>query len=122
CICFFWFGHDFLLLVFNGTRRQHIERAMCSGTKRQSKPRQLIVTLPRGIVEGATEKPERSRRFRMAEIETALSRAGTSLYPWRHRRSLRRGRPYRRRAEPLSSGSSREFPSSPERRWPGRLC
>ncbi|PYJ32815.1 MAG: hypothetical protein DME88_09660 [Verrucomicrobia bacterium] len=64
----------------------------------------------------------RARRFRMAEIETALSRAGTSLCPWRHRRSLRRDRPYRRRAEPLSSGSSHESPSLPETHWPRRLC
>src|SRR5260370_40705537 len=85
---------------FNRTRRQDIERATRSGAKRQSEPRQLIGALPRRIVEGLREKPVRARRFRMAEIETALSRAGTSLYPGRHRISLRRGRPYRRRAEP----------------------
>src|SRR5437016_9283968 len=74
------------------------------------------------VAVGPMEKPVRARRFRMAEIETALSRAGTSLCPWRHRTSLRRDRPYRRRAEPLSSGSSHESPSLPETHWPRRLC
>jgi hypothetical protein len=79
------------------------------------------VKIIRKNLELSGERPDSKHPVPNGGERLLLSRAGTSLYPWRHRKLLRRGRPYRRRAELLLSGSSRESPSSPETRWLGRL-